>query len=110
MDDHRTWGTRPLVAGVVLLLLLLVIACTHTQQEPSLELMYSPSFSELESSPLSIPDQAIGYGHSSIVVGVEDFSTIQRGPAKGFRVGPVGTYPTDPDDRWIVGSSQGEQK
>lgn len=110
MDVRLAKGLTPCVAGVVLLLSLLLNSCASTQQETDAALQYSPTLSQLESSPLSVPDGDSGFTRVYEVLGVEDFSTLQRGPALGFELGEVGTFPVQEDDRWIVGYSSGAQK
>ena len=83
MDHNAQKGKIPFFAGFVLLLMLLSISCSHTQQETIEALSYSPSFLELETMPLSVPESAQGYGREYELLGVETFSTINRAPTPG---------------------------
>lgn len=109
MDRNARKGIYPFLIGFVLLLMLLSISCSHTQQETIEALSYSPSFQELETMPLSIPETAHGYGREYELLGVETFSTIMRAPTPGFLLQEAGLFPSDPEDYWIVGRSQGER-
>ena len=110
MDHNAQKGKIPFFAGFVLLLMLLSISCSHTQQETIEALSYSPSFLELETMPLSVPESAQGYGREYELLGVETFSTINRAPTPGFLLLDAGIFPSNPDDYWIVGRSQGESE
>ncbi|MGE4454600.1 MAG: hypothetical protein AB7D92_08690 [Sphaerochaeta sp.] len=110
MDRHAYKGRFPFFAGFVLLLLLLFTSCSHTQQEQSEALLYSPTYEELEKTPLSIPETAHGYGREYELLGVETFTTTKRGPYPGFVLREGGTFPSEVDDFWIVGRSNGEQE
>ncbi len=107
MEHHARKGNHPLAVVVILLLLLSFYSCSHTQQETTEALSYSPTLLELEKAPVSVPLDATGYGRKYEVLGLEDFSTVLRGPSFGFRLGEGGTFPTESDDYWIVGRSEG---
>ncbi|MCK9349207.1 MAG: hypothetical protein M0P41_09740, partial [Sphaerochaeta sp.] len=110
MDRNARKGIYPFLIGFVLLLMLLSISCSHTQQEQSEALLYSPTYEELEKTPLSIPETAHGYGREYELLGVETFTTTKRGPYPGFVLREGGTFPSEGDDFWIVGRSNGEQE
>ncbi|WP_422477570.1 hypothetical protein [Pleomorphochaeta sp. DL1XJH-081] len=110
MDCRLAKGYIPFVAGVVLLVSLLFNSCASTQQETDAALQYSPTYEDLENSPLSVPDGAAGYGRVYELWAVEDFSTMQRGPGRGFELGEIGSFPTEEHDRWIIGYSTGKEK
>ena len=107
MEHHVRKGIHPLVVVFILLLLLFFNSCSHTQQETTEALSYSPTFMELEKSPVSVPPLATGYGRKYEILGMEDFSTVHRGPTPGFKLGEGGTFPVESDDYWIVGRSEG---
>ena len=94
MNNRLIKGSIPFMA-VVFLLLVLLVSCAHTQQETNASLVYSPTLDELEKSPLSSVDDVTGYGRVYETWGVEDFSTLQRGPALGFILGEAGIFPTE---------------
>lgn len=109
MNRHEHVKGITLLVLSALLLLLFLTSCSHTQQETDPALLYSPTFSKLATSPLSLQSDATGYDREYEVLGVEQFSTSNRGPALGFSLGPAGSFPTESGDSWITGTHPGGQ-
>ena len=109
MDTYPHAKGKALLVLAVLLLLLFLNSCSHTEQGADPALLYSPTYTELVTSPLSLQSNATGYGREYEVLGTEQFTTSNRGPAHGFELGPAGSFPAERGDTWITGTHPGGQ-
>lgn len=109
MDTYAHAKGKALLVLAVLLLLLFLNSCSHTEQGADPALLYSPTYTELVTSPLSLQSNATGYGREYEVLGTEQFTTSNRGPAHGFELGPAGSFPAERGDTWITGTHPGGQ-